>query len=282
MIYVALLTVNELVRRRFILAALCATALLVGLTGWGFTHLMHMHDRHGRPLTAIEIRSMTAVLVILIAYMFSFVLAVVAVFVAAPSLANDIENGVLLPIVTRPLSRSAILSGKALALAFVVCAYAAVAGAAEFAVARAATGYLPPHPLAAIGYLCLLATVMLVLAFALSTRLSALAGSIVAIVFFGGAWMAGIVGSLGTYYQNTGAIDAGILSQLLLPTDAMWREAVYNLEPAVSIAAFSAHHVWPGPFFVLAPPPVTVIAWTIAWIAAVYAVATRSFALRDI
>jgi len=80
MISVALLTINELVRRRFILAALCATAVLVGLTDWGFTHLMHMHDRHGRPLTEIEVRSMTAVLVVLITYMFSFVLAAVAVF----------------------------------------------------------------------------------------------------------------------------------------------------------------------------------------------------------
>ncbi len=282
MMYVAILTINELARRRFLLAALCATAVLVALTGWGFTHLMHMHDRHGGPLSVIEIRSMTAVLVVLIAYMFSFVLAVVAVFLAAPSLANDIESGVLLPIVTRPLSRAAILSGKALALAFVVCAYAAASGLAEFAVARAATGYLPPHPFTAIAYLCLLAVVMLVLAFALSTRLSALAGSIVAIVFFGGTWMAGIVGSLGTYYQNTAAINAGIVSQLLLPTDAMWREAVYYLEPAVSVAAFNARHVWPGPFFVLAPPPATMILWTIVWIAALFAVAAYSFTVRDL
>ncbi len=199
MMYVAMLTINELVRRRFILAAVCATAVLVALTGWGFTHLTHMRDRHGRPLSIVEIRSMTAVLVVLIAYMFSFVLAVVAVFLAAPSLANDIENGILLPVVTRPVSRAAVLSGKALALAVVVCAYAAVSGAAEFAVARAATGYLPPHPFAAVGYLCLLAIVMLVLALAFSTRLSALAGSIVAIVLFGGAWTVGIEGSIGTY-----------------------------------------------------------------------------------
>lgn len=282
MIFVALLTMNELVRRRFVLAAICATALLVALTGWGFAHLAHLHDRHGRPLTALEIRGMAAVLVVLIAYMFSFVLAVVAVFLAAPSLANDIENGVLLPIVTRPLSRTAILSGKALALGFVVCAYAAVAGLAEFAVAKAATGYLPPHPFTAVAYLCLLSIVMLVFAFALSTRLSALAGSIVAIVFFGVAWMAGIVGSLGAYYQNAGAIDAGIISQLLLPTDAMWREAVYYLEPAVAVAGFGARHVWQGPFFVLTPPPVTMIVWTIVWIVAVYAIATRLFTVRDL
>lgn len=282
MIAVAVLTLNELVRRRFILAAACVTALLVGLTGWGFVHLAHIHGRNGRPLTEIELHSMTAILVILIAYMFSFVLAVVAVFIAAPSLANDIEQGMLLPIATRPLSRSAILSGKALALAFVVCAYALVAGIAEFAVARAATGYLPPHPLEAIGFLCLLALVMLILAFALSTRLSAIAGSIVAIVLFGGAWMAGIVGSLGAYYENAGATNAGIISQLLLPTDAMWRAAVFRLEPVASVAAFTARHAWPGPFFVLAPPPLATVLWTIAWIAAVYAIALRSFAVRDL
>lgn len=281
MIPMALLTLRELTRRRFVLAAAVMTALLVALTGWGFVHLTHMRP-HGKPVSHVELMTMTAVLIILIAYMFSFVLAVAGVFLAAPSLANDIESGVLLPVLTRPVSRTAVLAGKVLALTAVVAIYAAIAGAAEFGVARLATGYLPPHPLSAIGYLCMLAIVMVMLAFALSTRLSAIAGSIVAIVLFGAAWMGGIVGSLGTYYDNLGAIDAGIVSQLILPTDAMWRAAVFQLEPAVAIAGMRAHHVWPGPFFVLAPPPAATLIWTVAWLAVAYLAAARSFARRDL
>ena len=282
MIDVALLTVKELVRRRFIIAAIAVTLLLTALTAWGFSHLVTLHNKGGRPVSHLEILAVSAILLILIAYMFSFVLAVVGVFIAAPSVANDIESGILLPVLTRPISRTALMSGKIVALGAIVCAYAAFAGATEFAVVRAITGYLPPNPAQAIAYLCLLALTMLVLTFALSTRLSAIAASVVAIVLFGIAWIAGIAGSLGAFYGNDAVRNAGTLSQLLLPTDAMWREAVYRLEPAAILATNITGHGWPGPFFVTSPPPLASVIWTIGWIAVVYVVAMRSFALRDL
>ena len=282
MIDIALLTVRELVRRRFIAAALAVTLLLAGLTAWGFSHLVHMHGHRGGSLSRVEVLAVSAIVLILIAYMFSFVLAVVGVFIGAPSVANDIESGVLLPVLTRPLSRGALITGKIVALGVVVCAYAAFAGALEFAVVRAITGYTPPHPAQSVGYLCLLALCMLALTFALSTRLSAIASSVVAIVFFGLAWIAGITGSLGDFYGNDAVRNAGTISQLLLPTDAMWREAVYRLEPAATLAMAGSGHGWPGPFFVLMPPPLSVVIWTIAWMFVVYAISVRSFALRDL
>jgi ABC-type transport system involved in multi-copper enzyme maturation permease subunit len=193
------------------------------------------------------------------------------------------ESGVLLPIATRPLSRGAIMGGKALALAVVVCIYAAMTSAAEFAVVRWLTGYLPPHPAQAIGYLCVLALVMLVLALAISTRLSAIASSIVAIMFFGIAWIGGIAGSVGDFFGNQTMRDAGTITQLVLPTDAMWRAAVFRLEPTSLTAGLSnGGHGWPGPFVVLSPPPIAMLFWTLEWIVVLYVVAARSFALRDL
>lgn len=282
MIDVAALTIRELVRRRFVVAAIAVTLLLAALTAWGFSHVIQMHSRGGRQVSHLEILAVSAILLILIAYMFSFVLAVVSVFVAAPSIANDVESGVLLPVLTRPVSRSALVTGKLLALAVVACAYAAFAAALEFSVVRAITGYLPPHPAAAAGYLCLLGLVMLALTFALGTRLSAIAASVVAIVFFGLAWIGGIAGSLGAFYGNDAVRNAGTISQLLLPTDAMWREAVYRLEPAAILATSVGTNTWPGPFFVLSPPPLATVIWTLCWILAMYAIALRSFVLRDL
>ncbi len=282
MISIAILTLREMLRRRFVLAASAVTILLVGLTGWGVYHLAHSR-MHGAPVSHLQMLETSAILLILVAYMFSFVLAVLGVFIAAPSVANDIESGVLLPILTRPLSRTALMSGKALALALLVCLYAALTSAAEFSVMRVVTGYTPPHPATAVGYLCLLSLVMLALAFALSTRLSAIAASIIAVVLFATAWMVDIVASLGAFYGNETARNAGTISQLLLPTDAMWRAAVFRLEPAAAIATMAGtRHGWPGPFFVAAPPPLAMAIWTLGWIALFYVIAMRSFASRDL
>ena len=282
MIEIAALTFKELIRRRFVAGAIVATAALVGLTGWGFFYLNHLHAAHGRPVTHLEVLTMTSVLLILIAYLFSFLLAMAAVFIAAPALANDIESGVLLPVLARPLSRGAILAGKGVALAIVIGLYAIVTGACEFAIVNAATGYMPPAPLASLGYLALSGIVMTALALLLSTRMTALGASIVAVVAFIIVRLGGIAQSVGTYFDNDTVRHAGTLTQLLLPSDAMWQNALFSLEPASIVAAMGNAHTWPGPFFTTAPPPAAMLVWTCAWIVAVALIAARSFALRDL
>lgn len=282
MIQIALLTLKELMRRRFFAGAAVGTALLVGITGWGFAYLNNIHSAHGRPVTHLEVLTMTAVLLILIAYLFSFLLAMAAVFIAAPSLANDIESGVLLPVLTRPISRTAILTGKGLALALVVALYACVTGACEFFTVRAATGYGPPHPATMLWFLSLSGVVMIALSMLLSTRMPALAASIVAIALFIIARLGGIAQSIGAFYDNETVRAAGTISQLLLPSDAMWQAALYRLEPASMIVSIGNSRAWPGPFFETSPPPAAMLFWTIAWIAVIAALAARSFELRDV
>lgn len=281
MIDLAALTVKELARRRFVAGAALATAILVAATGWGFTYLTRVRS-HGEPVSHLEVLTMTAVLLILISYLFSFLLAMAAVFIAAPSIAADIESGVLLPVLARPISRSAILGGKALALACVIVLYTFLTGACEFAVVRAATGYLPPHPAEMLVYLALSGIVMIALALLLGTRMPALAASIVAMGFFIVARLGGIAQSIGLHYGNDTVTNAATVTQLLLPSDAMWQAALYRLEPASMIASLGASQQWPGPFFILSPPPLAMLLWTLGWIAAVVALCARSFELRDL
>lgn len=281
MIDVALLTFRELVRRRFVAGAAGATAAFVAVTGWGFSYLTRIRV-DGAPLSHLHVLSMTAVLLILVAYLFSFLLAMAAVFVAAPSIAGDIEAGVLQPVLTRAISRRAILGGKGLALAAVIVAYTFLTGACEFAIVRAATGYVPPHPVAMLAFLALSGIVMVALALLLGTRMPALAASIVAMGLFIIARLGGIAQSIGIHYANDTVRHAGTMTQLLLPSDAMWQAALYRMEPASMIAAMSNAHEWPGPFFVTAPPPLSMLLWTIAWIAAIAALCARSFELRDL
>lgn len=281
MIAVGVLTLQELVRRRFAAGAFLATALLVGASAWGFSYLPHLH-RGSHPVSHVEVLGITAVLLILVAYLFSFLLAMAAVFISAPSMAADLENGVLLAVLARPISRSAILGGKALALGAAIVLYTLLTGAAEFAAVRAATGYLPPHPALMLAYLCLSGIVMVALALLLGTRMPALGASIVAMGLFIAARLGGIAQSIGMHYGNGAVRDAGTLSQLLLPSDAMWQNALYHLEPASMVAAFSRAPQWSGPFFVLSPPPPAMLLWTAGWIALVLLLCARSFELRDV
>lgn len=281
MIHVVGLTLTELVRRRFVAGAAAVTAVLIGATAWGFSYIVRIRSG-GAPVSHLEVLSITAVLVILVSYLFNFLLAMAAVFVSAPSVAGDLETGVLLPVLTRPLSRAAILLGKAIALAALIAAYTVITGACEFAAVRAATGYLPPHPATTLAYLVLSGIVMVMFALLLGTRMPPLAASIVAMGAFIMARLGGIAQSIGLHYANGTVMHAGTITQLLLPSDAMWQAALYRLEPASMIVRMSQVPNWPGPFFVTAPPPASMVVWTFVWIAAIALIAVRSFELRDL
>jgi ABC-type transport system involved in multi-copper enzyme maturation permease subunit len=280
MLTIALDTVREVSRRKFAPAAIALTALVTVLTAWGFWSLAHLHTANGRPLSFVEVRSTTAFLVIFGAFLFSFVLAFGGAILSAPLLSSDLESGLLLPVLARPISRVSFVGGKAAALIAVVGIYSAVAALLQLFAVRLTTGYVPPHPFAAVGALWMLATVVMALGFALSVRLPALASSLIAVTAFGLSWMVGIVSSFGIAYHNALLIRVGVISQLLIPTDAMWRIAVYQLEP-VAMLGHNGGFGPLGPFSVVSPPPIAIVCWTLAWIASVLTFAAGAFSRRD-
>ena len=96
---------------------------------------------------------------ILIAFMFSFVLAMSAAFLAAPAIASDVETGTVHAMLARPLRRGELVVGRWLGLSIVVALYAALLGPAgdrrrrlrqRPRAARAAASRSPSSPFQAI------------------------------------------------------------------------------------------------------------------------------------
>jgi ABC-type transport system involved in multi-copper enzyme maturation permease subunit len=280
MLTIALDTIREVGRRKFAPAAIALTALVTILSAWGFWSLARLYTANGRPLSFVEVRSTTAFLVIFGAFLFSFVLAFGGAILSAPLLSTDIESGLLLPVLARPISRISFVAGKAAALILVIGMYCAVAALLLLTAVRLTTGYVPPHPFAAVGALWMLATVVMAFGLALSVQLPALASSLIAVAAFGVSWMVGVVSSFGIAYHNAMLIRVGVISQLVVPTDAMWRITVYQLEP-VAMLGHSGGFGPLGPFSVVSPPPIAIVWWTVAWIAIVLSVAAGAFSRRD-
>jgi ABC-type transport system involved in multi-copper enzyme maturation permease subunit len=213
--------------------------------------------------------------------MFSVVLAVGAAFLGAPAIAADVESGIVLAELPRPIRRADLILGKWLGLAALVVCYALVAGEAELYVIDAVLGYLPPHPFLAVCYLIGQALVLLTLAILCSTRLSPITGGIIAIVLFGLSWIAGLLGVLGSTFHSQGLQTAGTVFGLILPTDSLWRGAAYNLEPA-ALLALSNGFAREGPFYVPLPPTTATMIWILVWSAGALALAIHSFNRRDL
>jgi ABC-type transport system involved in multi-copper enzyme maturation permease subunit len=280
---IARLTVGEAARRRILWVLLALTLVSVGLTGWGVERLVALARASGAE--EIEIRIAISQILILVAFMFSFVLAMTAAFLGAPAVASDLESGVAQAILVRPIRRADLLVGRWLGLAGVVVAYAVASGLLEIAVVRLVSGHAPPEPLLAVAYLAAEAIVVLTLAILLSTRLPAIAAGAVCVVVFGLAWMAGVFAGIGAYFDADALVAVAEASRWLFPTDGLWRGAVFGLEPpiVVLVAAGRLGTVSEAnPFFAAAPPPIEFVAWSTGWVALVLVVAIRSFARRDL
>ncbi len=262
---VARLTLREALRRRLLWALVGLTVAIVAITGWGFQRIAELSPIGGSQ----ELLGLSQLLV-MIAFMFSFVLAMTAVFAGGPAIAEEIESGQALALLARPLRRGELLLGKWVGLALVLVAYAFAAGLAEVGVVAAVTSYAPQDPLGAAGFLAAEGLVLLTLALVFSTRIGPVAGGAIAVVLFGLEWMAGIMAGVGEILNNDGLRAIGPISRLILPSDVLWRGAMFGLEPPADLLAAAGG---PGaavfrvsPFFAAAPPDAIWLGWAIAWV----------------
>jgi ABC-type transport system involved in multi-copper enzyme maturation permease subunit len=274
------LAVAELVRRRVIAAVAVLTVLCIALTGWAFSKLHQYALTHAAAITRGDEATANSIQVILLAHMFGMVLAVGAAFLAAPAIASDVESGVALAILPRPVRRIDLLLGKFFGLAAVTIIFVFLTGGVEFAVEHAITGYSPPHPIEALAYISAGAVVLLALSLAGSTRFSPIAVGIVAVALYGVSWIGQVADAVAAAYHNGAIRTACTVISLLIPSGGMWRGAIYNLEPAM-LAAVSAQ-VSVNPITVTSPPTQAYLIWTAAWIVAVLAMAVAAFNRRDV
>ncbi len=278
---IARLTVREAARRRLLLALLVLTAIVIALSAWGFGRLPSIRD-HGQPISPAEVKTIASQLLILLMFMFSGVIALSSVFVAAPSIAGEIESGIALSILARPLRRRDIVLGKWLGLAALVTIYVVGAMAIEFALVNVLVSYAPPHPFAAMAYLVSEGLVLLTLAMLFSTRLPGMTGGIIATVLFFVTWMLGVIGGFGTAFNNATVTHVGTVSKLLLPTDGLWRGTIFSLEPAAVLALGSNAAGRGNPFFSAAPPTMPYLIWCLFWAVAILGLAMYSFGRREV
>jgi ABC-type transport system involved in multi-copper enzyme maturation permease subunit len=280
---IARLTVSEAARRRILLVLLALTVVSVGLTTWGIERLVSLAREDGA--IELEIQVGVSQVLILVAFMFSFVLAMTAAFLGAPAIAADLESGVAQAMLARPIRRAELIVGRWIGLVAIVAAYASASGLLEIAAVRLVSGYTPPEPVLAVAFLAAQAVVLLTFAMLLSTRLPAIASGAVCVVLFGLGWMAGVFAGVGRFFDAGPLVDVAEASRWLLPSDGLWRGAIYCLEPPLVVLTAVGRGgpaADANPFFASSLPPGPFLVWSAVWIVLVLAAAAISLTRRDL
>ncbi|HTK46257.1 MAG TPA: ABC transporter permease subunit [Patescibacteria group bacterium] len=281
MLTIARLTIGEAARRRVLWVLVILAAIAVSLTAWGVSTLVA--GARDRGLSELEIKFAVSQILIFIAFMFGFVLVMTAAFFGSPAIATELESGVAQAMLARPLRRSSYLLGRWLGLAIVIAGYAAASGLLAIGVVGLVSGYLPPDPILPVAYLAGQSLVLLSLTVLLSTRLPPIAGGAIAVVAYGLAWMAGVLGKIGLALDAPSLVSVSDASRFLLPTDAFWQGVVYGLEPSFVINAAEGEFVArTSPFFAANGPAPAILIWALVWTVLVLALAVAQLRRREL
>ena len=281
MLTIAKLTIGEAARRRVLWVLVILAAIAVSLTAWGVSSLMSAARQDG--VSELDLKFVVSQVLIFIAFMFGFVLVMTAAFFGSPAIATDLESGIAQAMLARPLPRASYLLGRWLGLALVIVGYAVISGLLAIGVVGVISGYLPPDPILPVAYLAGQALVLLSLTVLLSTFLPPIAGGAIAVVAYGLAWMAGVLGKIGFALGTTTLVSVSEGSRFLLPTDALWQGVVYGLEPSFVINAAGDQFIARGsPFFAATGPAPAIVAWSAIWIVLVLALAVAQLRRREL
>ncbi len=266
------LTFLEMRRRRIVLAALACGlgCLLVFAVAIYLIH--HFQPAHAQPL--LQVRIILQVQTLAGLYAVNLMTVTVAVMLPVDAISGEIASGVIQTVASKPIRRLEIVLGKWLVYWLMIGAYTTMMVVGVVLVMRIITGFSQAHVAATIGLMMLQGTVLLSVVIAGGTRLSTIANGMIAFGFYSVAVVGGWIEQIGVMMGDSGARYVGTAISLMSPTDALWRRAIYLLQPPmmaqVSMAPFSPASV----------PSVAMIWWAVAFAVGALALAAVWFGKR--
>ncbi len=192
------------------------------------------------------------------------------------TIAGEISSHTIQALAVKPLPRASIVLGKWLGLSFMLLVYIVLLSAAIIAVTFAISGYLLENALPGVLLITLQALIMLSICIAGGTRLSTITNGVVAFMLYGLAFVGGWIEQIGQALNNETAVDIGILSSLLVPSEAMWKMASYLMQPPAMRA------LGISPFSMAVAPSTAMLVYALLYMAAMVGLAVYSFERRDL
>jgi Cu-processing system permease protein len=276
-------TLRECLRRRVLLVVVVLTiaflAMYAAATKLAFDTLGAAQVRQNGLL--VDARALTgASLLGLAMFATLFLGAVVAVFLTFNAIRGDAEQGLLQPVVVRPIGRTTFLAARYGATCIICATYVtAVYGSAVVITGRLG-GWWPDSVvlpgLALAGAVCVVAAISLLG----SVYLSTIANGIAVLMVYGAGLVSGLLGQIGYALPSQRLQEIGRDASWALPFDALYQGGLHALTANTSGLTGVIVHLGPlgggqggGP---------ALVAWSAAYVVVVLAATVVGLNRRDL
>jgi Cu-processing system permease protein len=274
-IIIAQITIRETQRRKILWVALLMAVAFLGVFGLGFNEIYA--DMIRTNTSPDNVNMFVSVLLTAGLYVINFLIIMMAVLASVTAISGEIDTHTIETLVTKPIRRWEVVLGKWLGFALLLLVYILLLTGSTMLIVYWRSGYVPNNIYTGMGLMVLEGLIVLSLTIAGGTRLSTLANGVLAFMMYGIAFIGGWVEQIGALLRNETAVDIGIVTSLLMPSEILWRKALTLFQPRLIGDITNI-----GPFAIASQPSDLMIGYAAGYAVVLLLIALWSFSRRDL
>jgi len=267
-------TIREAARKRILWTALAVALGFLALFGLALHYQMQDFATRGT-IPFVRYQIVSAMLMVGL-YVVDLLAVVMTILTSVETISGEIASGTIQAIAVKPVPRWQLLVGKWIGSAAMVLAFVALAFGGTIVVAWWLSGVMPEHPVQGVLLVALECLLALAVTFAAGTWFSTLTNGVIVLGLFGLAFMGGWLEQMSGFTQSASLVTIGIVTSLVMPSEALWRRAVFEMQtPLAGALPFS-------PFATVSIPSGMMVGYAGCYLLAALAIAIRHFHARDL
>jgi Cu-processing system permease protein len=268
------ITFREAARKKILWTALLAGLGFLVVFGIGLR--FQVGDlQHSQVPPFLRYQVISAMLIIGL-YTVDLLAVVMTTLTSVDTIAGEITSGTIHAIATKPLHRWEILIGKWLGFVLMTAVYVAILFGGAVAEGYYLGGVMAQHPVRGGLLVFLECIVALSVTFMFGTWFSTLTSGVITLGLLGVAFLGGWLEQMSGFTEGSRLAMVGILTSLIMPSEALWRRAAFEMESPLSGALqFS-------PFSDVSIPSGGMIGYACVYLIIALAIAVYHFGERDL
>jgi Cu-processing system permease protein len=277
----ARMTFQEAVRRRIVLTGLVLGVLFLIVFSIG-SHMISIEIEReaiaegGAAYQNVMRTEMSNFLLMAGLYAVTFLSVAMGALLSADTLAGEINSGSVQTILTKPIRRSDVVFGKWLGFAGLLGLYVLLMAGGIVLIVFLQSDYIPRNMLTGLSLIYLESLLVMTISLAGSSAMPALATGGMVFGLYGLAFLGGWIEQIGSLMSNPTAVQIGIVTSLVIPTESLWRRAAYEMQtPLASTIGIS-------PFAAFSVPSLLMVTYAVLYLGVTLILSTRIFQKRDL
>lgn len=264
----------EAARKKMLWMALAAGGAFLILFGTG----LHFQAKGlaARGMNPVLRREIAFTMLTMGLYAVNMLTVLMTILTSVDTISGEIASGTIQALATKPVSRWQLLVGKWIGFVGMLTAYIAIMVGGVNATTYIMSGVTARHLGVGLSLMLMESMVLLSVTFAFGTYFSTMTSGVLALSLHGLAFLGGWIEQAGAVSQTQSAVRVGVIASLLMPSEALWRRAAFEIQSPLANALRAS------PFSTLSVPSMAMVFYAGVYLAIALAVAIRRFSRRDL